>query len=121
MGIEPTALAWEARVLPLYDARAGPHSTRVSGDLANAWLGEVATKVDALGKSLLASPPLGGGSKSVIYEPGEAAEFLGVDLVRYCGSYRVEIAQKQIEKIREELLQFGSVKDWPTAKSRFLN
>jgi hypothetical protein len=30
MGIEPTALAWEARVLPLYDARAGRHSTRVS-------------------------------------------------------------------------------------------
>ena len=24
MGIEPTALAWEARVLPLYDARSGP-------------------------------------------------------------------------------------------------
>ena len=23
MGIEPTALAWEARVLPLYDARFG--------------------------------------------------------------------------------------------------
>jgi hypothetical protein len=23
MGIEPTALAWEARVLPLYDARNG--------------------------------------------------------------------------------------------------
>jgi hypothetical protein len=23
MGIEPTALAWEARVLPLYDARYG--------------------------------------------------------------------------------------------------
>ena len=23
MGIEPTALAWEARVLPLYDARVG--------------------------------------------------------------------------------------------------
>ncbi len=28
MGIEPTALAWEARVLPLYDARAVPHFTR---------------------------------------------------------------------------------------------
>ena len=27
MGIEPTALAWEARVLPLYDARAGRYST----------------------------------------------------------------------------------------------
>lgn len=28
MGIEPTALAWEARVLPLYDAREGRHSSR---------------------------------------------------------------------------------------------
>ncbi|VVD29938.1 protein of unknown function [Paraburkholderia dioscoreae] len=35
MGIEPTALAWEARVLPLYDARRARHSTRVSHDLAN--------------------------------------------------------------------------------------
>ena len=26
-GIEPSALAWEARVLPLYDARAGHYST----------------------------------------------------------------------------------------------
>ena len=30
MGIEPTALAWEARVLPLYDARAGRLCTRRS-------------------------------------------------------------------------------------------
>lgn len=28
-GIEPSALAWEARVLPLYDARAGHYSTTV--------------------------------------------------------------------------------------------
>lgn len=28
MGIEPTALAWEARVLPLYDARVACDSTR---------------------------------------------------------------------------------------------
>ena len=27
MGIEPTAQAWEAWVLPLYDARLGPDST----------------------------------------------------------------------------------------------
>ncbi len=27
MGIEPTALAWEARVLPLYDARLMRHFT----------------------------------------------------------------------------------------------
>lgn len=35
MGIEPTALAWEARVLPLYDARAAVHFTRVLWSLAN--------------------------------------------------------------------------------------
>ena len=29
MGIEPTAQAWEAWVLPLYDARDGPDSNRV--------------------------------------------------------------------------------------------
>lgn len=34
MGIEPTALAWEARVLPLYDAREERHFTRGSGFLA---------------------------------------------------------------------------------------
>ena len=27
-GIEPSALAWEARVLPLYDAREVAHSMR---------------------------------------------------------------------------------------------
>lgn len=34
MGIEPTALAWEARVLPLYDAREERHFTRGMGRLA---------------------------------------------------------------------------------------
>ncbi len=34
MGIEPTALAWEARVLPLYDAREERHFTRGLGRLA---------------------------------------------------------------------------------------
>ena len=33
MGIEPTAQAWEAWVLPLYDARRGTHSMRLSADL----------------------------------------------------------------------------------------
>ncbi len=31
MGIEPTAQAWEAWVLPLYDARYRPDSSRVPG------------------------------------------------------------------------------------------
>ena len=52
MGIEPTALAWEARVLPLYDARCAIDSSRVpagrqfvgrcGGDIApplTHWLG----------------------------------------------------------------------------------
>ena len=32
MGIEPTALAWEARVLPLYDARVRHNFTRFALD-----------------------------------------------------------------------------------------
>ena len=31
MGIEPTALAWEARVLPLYDTRAALFLARLHG------------------------------------------------------------------------------------------
>ena len=37
MRIELTALAWEARVLPLYDAREGAHSMR-SGALIQSLL-----------------------------------------------------------------------------------
>src|ERR1700734_4184073 len=35
MGIEPTAQAWEAWVLPLYDARAGVDSSRIAEREAN--------------------------------------------------------------------------------------
>jgi hypothetical protein len=35
MGIEPTAQAWEAWVLPLYDARCGSDSSRVPPRQAN--------------------------------------------------------------------------------------
>lgn len=35
MGIEPTALAWEARVLPLYDARRAHYFTREQAVSAN--------------------------------------------------------------------------------------
>jgi hypothetical protein len=30
MGIEPTSEAWEASILPLYDARSGANLTRIS-------------------------------------------------------------------------------------------
>lgn len=36
MGIEPTAQAWEAWVLPLYDAREGWHCNRLSAGLVAA-------------------------------------------------------------------------------------
>ena len=28
MGIEPTSEAWEASILPLYDARSGPYASK---------------------------------------------------------------------------------------------
>ena len=37
MGIEPTAQAWEAWVLPLYDARASRILTVFDGKLQRAW------------------------------------------------------------------------------------
>lgn len=54
MGIEPTALAWEARVLPLYDARSGclytgslgrneACSTAICGNALQAWGGGAAS------------------------------------------------------------------------------
>ena len=37
MGIEPTAQAWEAWVLPLYDARKGRHSMRYCSWVQPFW------------------------------------------------------------------------------------
>ena len=37
MGIEPTAQAWEAWVLPLYDAREGRHSMRYCSWVQPFW------------------------------------------------------------------------------------
>ena len=45
MGIEPTALAWEARVLPLYDARRARDFTGVS---ANCGVGNVLSGVKSV-------------------------------------------------------------------------
>ena len=42
MGIEPTALAWEARVLPLYDARSGLEAAFYALWLSGSILGEQA-------------------------------------------------------------------------------
>ncbi len=62
----------------------------------------------------LTVPPVEPGSKSVIYEPDQAAEFLGVSLVRHQSSYRLELTQEQIVAIRDDLLKLGSVQELVT-------
>jgi len=56
-------------------------------------------------------PPIEPGSKSVIYAPGQAAEFLGLELSPLGGLYELRLSTTQIARIREELLQFGSIKE----------
>ncbi|AVR11537.1 reverse transcriptase domain-containing protein [Burkholderia thailandensis] len=62
----------------------------------------------------LTVPPVELGSKSAIYEPDEAAEFLGVSLVRHTAGYRLELTQEQIDVIRDDLLKLGSVQELVT-------
>jgi hypothetical protein len=70
--------------------------------------------VDHLSPIGLTVPPIQTGSKSVIYEPGQAAEFLGVSLVRHQSTYRLELTQEQIAAIRDDLLKLGSVQELVT-------
>lgn len=62
-----------------------------------------------LGKIGLIIPPIEAKSKSVIYEPNEIAEFLGVGLTPYESTYRLELLHEQITIIRARLLDFGSI------------
>lgn len=62
-----------------------------------------------LAKLGLNIPPVGPESKSVIYEPGAAADFLGLELAVAGSSYELRLSKKQIERIRDELLQYGSI------------
>jgi RNA-directed DNA polymerase len=71
---------------------------------------------EQLGRLGLEVPAIRPGSKSVIYEPGEPAEFLGVSLVLHGTSYRVELASAQIQVIRDELLKCGSIPELVSRK-----
>jgi len=51
------------------------------------------------------------GSKSVIYAPGEPAEFLGLELAPIATGFELRLSSNQIERIREEMLSYGSVKE----------
>ena len=64
---------------------------------------------DRLAKIGLTVPLIAPDSKSVIYAPGEPAEFLGVSLSPHNEAYRLELAQEQITAIRDELLKLSSI------------
>lgn len=60
----------------------------------------------------LAIPPLGlPGGKSVIYAPAEPAEFLGLELAPTGGRYELRLSSKQVDRLRNEMLNYGSIKE----------
>jgi hypothetical protein len=97
-GIEPSALAWEARVLPLYDAREGRHSTRLSA---------LAQRLRTGGRSLhqrrrhRVAAPRHAEDATDRRRPGvageRASERAGVVLRRYLA---MEVARGEVEKVR---------------------
>lgn len=102
--------------------RAGYHAVRYADDLiflANnrEECIEIAEfcRVE-LQKLELRIPSLEEETKSLIYEPHEAADFLGLQIVRVKprkNKYELQLSKKQREKIRDELLQLADI--------RFLN
>jgi len=76
----------------------------------NVWESRVFCETE-LAKLGLKIPPVGSESKSVIYEPGEAADFLGLELAASGSSYELRLSEKQIERIKDELLQYGSISE----------
>lgn len=64
-----------------------------------------------LAKIGLEVPEIGPGSKSEIYGPGVAAEFLGLGLCEHEGHYQLKIMPAQISKIRTEIMGLGSIRE----------
>ena len=64
-----------------------------------------------LKKINLTIPSIEEKSKSIIYEPHAPAEFLGVGLCFENSEYVLRLMPNQLEKIREGLLQLGSIKE----------
>jgi hypothetical protein len=60
----------------------------------------------------LSIPALGlANSKSVIYAPEEAAEFLGLELAPSQSGFELRLSSQQVERIRDEMLCYGSIKE----------
>ena len=62
----------------------------------------------ALQKEGLQVPPPAPDSKTQIYAPSEAAEFLGLQLRQQGGDYLLEIPSSQTQKIRQRIIEFAS-------------
>lgn len=67
----------------------------------------------ALAELGLEIPPIGEGSKSEIYAPAEAAEFLGLSLAPLVGGtgYTLRLSDNHIEQIRAEMGAFSSLEE----------
>ena len=55
-------------------------------------------------------PALAPGSKSVIYAPHHAAEFLGLELAPAVAGYELRLADTQLLRLKQELLGFSNIK-----------
>ncbi len=64
-----------------------------------------------LAKLNLQIPKIGEGSKSIIYEPNEPAEFLGLGLCLENGKYVLRLMPNQLDNIRDSLLKMASIKE----------
>lgn len=59
----------------------------------------------------LTVPPVGPGSKSVIYSPEQPAEFLGLELAKVKAGYELRLSDLQLRRLKQEILSFGSIKE----------
>lgn len=64
-----------------------------------------------LGSLGLSIPPVEENSKSVIYAPNEAAEFLGAEISPSALGYSLQVPRQKMVKIREDILSLGSIKE----------
>ncbi|MFC3532315.1 reverse transcriptase domain-containing protein [Vogesella facilis] len=56
-------------------------------------------------------PSISSSSKSIIYEPDQPAEFLGLGLCKKTAEYKISLLPEQREKIRQRILDLGSIKE----------
>ncbi|MFZ6647286.1 reverse transcriptase domain-containing protein [Undibacterium sp. TJN25] len=66
---------------------------------------------EEFGKIGLSVPPIALGSKSVIYDPKQPAEFLGLELSVTAKGYDLRVSETQLNRLTQEIGSFGSIKE----------